>query len=186
MHNFAREMLEQLTNCRIMSHLEDLFDKATGYEAEQPAPPAGLSVGKSPSEVASHPDIVGAIRTSWHNVRPDHPQIPPKQDPSYQQLRDAVTAIPRSDKRKLHLRFHPDKFASIIGRQPSEVESELATSVMQVLLGLCNPGSSERDIVATLKKLESQSVSMMLEGDASNAKSSNMDEVKAMLSKLSI
>jgi hypothetical protein len=180
MHPFAIEMLEQLTSCGIMEHLEEVFDVAYAPTLE-PSPREGLSA----DQVAEHFDIVGAIRSSLESARPDSLLLLSRLPPTYTQLRAAAQDIPSRDRKKLCLRFHPDRVMRVLGHPPSEKEGSIAHRAMQILNGLMDTSDpSESDIMGNLKDLNSQRAK--LANAASSQSKENVEQVQDLLSRLSM
>lgn len=185
LHPYALEMLQQLTSCSIMRRLEDLFDVA----AASPNSPAvasasdeALNSGKTPAQVAQHFDITSSIRTCLEAALPDHVlQLSLK--PSYTQLVNAVQAIPKRDMNKLRLRYHPDHLTRILDRPPLKEESELSTSVMQILNGLVDVASgSEKAVMDGLEKVKLQCSQLL----SPTIKENNNKDLEDLLSRLSL
>jgi hypothetical protein len=178
MHPFAKDMLLQLTSCRIMSHLEDLFDVATAPLPEQATT---CQQGKSPKEVADHFDISDAISSNLQSAVPHHPLL--SSPPSYTELRSAVRIIPKQDTKKLRLRFHPDRLVRVIGHPPSGDEARMSTIAMQILNALVEKTSgAEKDVVDNLQILGE----MRHRLSGCSAENNNMAQVRDLLSQLSM
>ena len=181
MHPFSIEMIEQLSSCGIMTHLEELFDVAYAAPTLEPSPREGLSA----AEVAEHFDIVGAIRSSLESARPDSPLRLASLPPTYTQLRAAAQATPRCDQKKLCLRFHPDRVLRVLGHPPSKEEASIAHCTMQILNGLIDTRDpSESDIMGNLKYLNSQRAK--LANVVSSHSKENVEQVQDILSRLTM
>jgi hypothetical protein len=75
--------------------------------------------------------------------------------PSWSVLLHAASMLTRLQKRKLILRYHPDKLAHELSRQPTEEEikmSNLAMSVLNLLFS-DNCQANEKSIMAAMKEL---------------------------------
>lgn len=184
-------MLEQLTSCQVMLHIEELFDLASRGPEEKQEEEAGDEevLGMSAKEASDHFNLVEAIRLSLHNIQENHPRsLPLTRHPSYFQLQQAVQAIPPRDFRKLGLRFHPDRLRRALGREPSSLEADLSTSVMQILNSLSdtNNGSSEQDVIKGLKKVEQQRQRLNSGSADQEASEKDMTEMEEMLQRLSL
>jgi len=190
MHGFALEIMEQLTSCQIMSHLEQLFDVASApleptLKSQDQQPQEGLT----PAEVSKHFDIVGAIRTTLESARPsERSPLGTSSCPPYEELRAAVRIIPKRDMKKLQLRFHPDELVRVLRRAPSDEEERMSTSAIQVLNGLVgDDGDSKMDIMDSLGKLNNQrGLLLATKSGGSPGKQDNLKEVEDLLSRLSV
>ncbi|KAL3908274.1 MAG: hypothetical protein SGILL_008544 [Bacillariaceae sp.] len=183
MHPFAIEILERLTTCSIMKHLEELFDVAY-------APPSARKPPQEDEEeneaVARHFDVAGAIRATLEVARPESRLLnspPMVESYSYIWLQAAVQDTPRRDQKKLCLRFHPDRLSRALQHPPSDEESSMATRAMQVLNGLID-GSFETDVVNCLKELD-QFRARIVGSDTSSSKD-GLKNVEDLLADLTI
>jgi 8-oxo-dGTP pyrophosphatase MutT (NUDIX family) len=194
-HPFASEMLDQLTSCRIMRQLEDLFDVASeppstvSGSSDQDQPP---QVGLTPQQVASHFDLVGAIRSSLELARPDHPSLfPASNAPTFTQIQSAVLALPTADMEKLKLRFHPERLTQVLGRTPSNDENALSIRMMQVLNGFVDTttGTSTHADLTMEHLLQINKIRSHLDKNVDQGPGRNSDtvkELKDLLSRLSV
>eukprot|EP00923_Selenidium_pygospionis_P016788 GHVN01029517.1.p1 GENE.GHVN01029517.1~~GHVN01029517.1.p1 ORF type:complete len:274 (-),score=53.23 GHVN01029517.1:1125-1886(-) len=185
MHRFALEMLQQLTSCKIMAHLEQLFDTVRHLDDEKTVNTEGLG-DKTPEEIADHFDLVTAIRATLITALPHQTAIPPHvRDPTFMQLQRAVSSIPQTDMRKLKLRFHSDRLRRVLGRAPSPKEEYMATAVMQVLNGLVdNDLRCEKIIMDSLNQINSHRSRMVSKGGETSPE--NMKHVQELLTSLKV
>jgi hypothetical protein len=95
-----------------------------------------------------------------------------------------VQAIPKRDLKKLKLRYHPDRLTRILDRPPLKEESELSTSVMQILNGLVDVASgSEKAVMDGLKKVQLQCSQLLR---SPTMKENNNKDLEDLLSRLSL
>jgi hypothetical protein len=82
--------------------------------------------------------------------------ILPKRKPNWSQLTATVGLLTKVEKRKLVLKYHPDKLLHVLGRVPTICESNMSTIAMSALNLLFSDSYLEekKSIMATMSQLD--------------------------------
>lgn len=192
LHTFALDMLETIIKCNVLGALEDLFDVAHGKGDEK-------EVLKEEEEGVAEAiplgvtfDVLGALRESATAAC-----LPLPSSPTYRQITDVVTSLSPRDKRKLQLRFHPDRASRLLGRPASEVEVLVATKAMQLINAVFSDPLSATDVTNAVSSLQTaiQDASPPAEKagnagkkktDDSSARDSDADALSSLLERVKL
>jgi hypothetical protein len=82
--------------------------------------------------------------------------ILPKSKPNWEQLTATVGLLTKVEKRKLVLKYHPDKLSHVLGRVPTVCEIKMSTIAMSALNLLFSDGylDEKKSIMATISELD--------------------------------
>ena len=135
-HAYAGKSVLGLRDEGVLHHLMEIFDAAAPPERElEPKESPGMG---GDAGVKADFDVVSAILKAASKLRDDI-MLPPTR------VREALRILPKTDLRKLQLRFHPDKLTRQLGaRAATEEEMSLSTAAFQLF-------ASITDDVHTLK-----------------------------------
>jgi hypothetical protein len=142
LHVFAAHMLGDLIKSNVLGRLEELFDCADKISAAKQAASAETAF-----------DVLSVLRESAAAARPGTTPLP--RAPTGKQITFIVALLHDVDKRKMRLRFHPDRLQRTLARSPTEAEVAMANLAMSAVnLMFEQGGDNSKSLQAALKELD--------------------------------
>ena len=141
LHDFAATTLREMDDAGVLDALERVFDAsvATNAAAAAAAVPQLVAVPAPTVLDPSRYDVVAALREAAVAARKDlDSTLPVVLPPNWMYFKRTLDVLHKADKRKLLLRFHPDRLMvrELSGRMPSPEEIALGTKAMTLLNAL--------------------------------------------------
>eukprot|EP00798_Chlamydomonas_sp_ICE-L_P018850 gene18850-25402_t len=169
-HRFAAEMLETMVqDCNLLDRLADFLDCAAKSCQEEDSV---ALIGSTESF-----DVIDALRQCALACAlacgTGSSSLP--LSPSWTQVSAAVNTLPKKDRMKLQRRFHPDRLARNLGRDPSQLEKQKATAAMKIINLLFEqpPNKTAMEVVKELEGLKDVNGVSELEEMLANARIDN-------------
>ncbi|KAJ1619531.1 hypothetical protein T492DRAFT_848483 [Pavlovales sp. CCMP2436] len=102
---------------------------------------------------ALHFDVLSVLRECCAAARPGSAPLAPA--PSSAQIYDFVAVLHNADKRKMLLRFHPDRLQHMLARSPTEAEVAMANLAMSAVNLMFEGGAgNDKSLLSALKELD--------------------------------
>jgi len=96
-------------------------------------------------------------------------------NPNAEEIADRVALNPKTDAKKLKLKFHPDKLRLIVYREPTEDDKKLSNVAFQFINSIFSEDTKPKDISNCLEDLNN------VRAELNRTKQSNSQDIEEML-----